>query len=99
MDFNSRQLLGVGYSFTQQLSSRWYYKLSADYLKAEYEEDHPLFAQTREDKFMQLVVDLHYQWRADWLLTAQMSVVDNRSNLALYDYNRSNLWIGARYQF
>ncbi|KXI30404.1 porin family protein [Paraglaciecola hydrolytica] len=99
MDFNSRQLLGAGYSFTQQLSSRWYYKLSADYLKAEYAEDHPLFAQTREDKFMQLVVDLHYQWRADWLLTAQMSVVDNRSNLALYDYNRSNLWIGARYQF
>ena len=99
VDFNSRQLYGAAYSFAQQLSVRWHYKFSADYLQAEYDQPHPLFAQTREDKFVQAVFDLNYQWQADWLLTAQVSLVDNRSNLTLYDYNRSNLWLGARYQF
>jgi len=99
VDFNSRQLVGAAYSFVQQLTARWHYKFSADYLQAEYEQPHPLFTQTREDKFVQVVLDLNYQWQTDWLLTAQMSLVDNHSNLTLYDYNRSNLWLGARYQF
>jgi hypothetical protein len=99
VDFNSRQMVGAAYSFVQQLTARWHYKFSADYLQAEYDQPHPLFAQTRDDKFVQVVLDLNYQWQADWLLTAQMSLVDNRSNLTLYDYNRSNLWLGARYQF
>ena len=98
-DFNSRTLTGVSYSFTQQIDWQWSYKISADYLKAEYDELHPLFAQKRDDKMLQLVMDLHYQWLQDWLLTGQVSVVDNTSSLPLYEYNRSNLWLGARYQF
>ncbi|MEP7706046.1 tetratricopeptide repeat protein [Paraglaciecola sp. 25GB23A] len=99
VDFNSRRLLGASYSFAQQLDVSWYYKISLDYLKAEHEQTHPLFLLTREDKYVQLVFDLQYQWQANWLLTAQASVVNNHSNLSLYDYKRSNVWLGARYQF
>lgn len=99
VDFNSRRLLGASYSFAQQLDVSWYYKISVDYLKAEHEQTHPLFLLTREDKYAQLVFDLQYQWQKDWLLTAQASVVNNHSNLSLYDYKRSNVWLGARYQF
>jgi outer membrane protein len=98
-DFNSRQLLGGSYSFAQQLNECWYYKISADYLKVEHDQPHPLFLTTREDKYVQLVLDLQYQWQANWLLTGQISVVNNHSNLDLYDYKRSNVWLGARYQF
>lgn len=99
VDFNSRQLMGGSYSFAHQLDASWYYKMSLDYLKAEHDQNHPLFLLTREDSYLQLVFDLHYQWQANWLLTAQASMVNNQSNLGLYDYKRSNVWLGARYQF
>jgi hypothetical protein len=99
VDFNSRRLVGGSYSFAQQLDVSWYYKVSVDYLKAEHDQIHPLFLLTREDKYLQLLFDLQYQWQANWLLTAQVSVVNNHSNLSLYDYKRSNVWLGARYQF
>ncbi|NCP65429.1 MAG: DUF2860 domain-containing protein [Paraglaciecola sp.] len=98
-DFNSRDLLGLRYTFKQQLSALWSYGVSAEYLTANYANEHPLFANTREDKLLQLVIDVDYQWQTNWQLSGQLSVTDNRSNLNLYDYKRSNLWIGARYQF
>jgi hypothetical protein len=98
-EFNSRDLLGVSYSLQQQLSSLWSYGVKAEYLQAKYAQNHPLFAQQRDDRLLQVVLDVQYQWQSDWLLSGQLNVTDNRSNLNLYDYNRSNVWIGARYQF
>jgi hypothetical protein len=98
-DFNSRKITGLGYSFTQQVGWQWSYKITADYLKATYDQPHPLFAQSRDDELLQVLIDLNYQWLDDWLLTGQISTVDNTSSLTLYQYNRSNLWLGARYQF
>jgi hypothetical protein len=98
-EFNSRDLLGVSYALQKQLSALWSYGISAEYLRAQYAADHPLFATTREDKLLQFVLDLHYQWQTNWQFSGQLSVTDNRSNLNLFDYKRSNVWIGARYQF
>ena len=68
-DFNSRKLTGIEYSFTQQVNWQWSYKLKADYLKAKYDQPHPLFAESRDDKLLQVLIDLNCQWLDDWLLT------------------------------
>ncbi len=98
-DFNSRSVYGLSYQFRRQLDWQWSMALSVDYLTGDFEQPHPLFAQTRKDDLLQLKSQFYYQWSPDWMLSAQLSWVDNSSNVTLYDYSRSTLWFGARYQF
>ncbi|GAC13015.1 tetratricopeptide repeat protein [Aliiglaciecola lipolytica] len=98
-DFNSRKITGLSYRLDSQINWQWSYQVAVDYSKIEYDQAHPLFAQIREDTLSQLSVDLYYQWLENWLLNAQVSVTKNASNLDLYEYKRSNVWLGARYQF
>lgn len=98
-DFNSRNVTGLAYQFSQQVNRQWFYSISTDYLKAEYEQSHPLFMQTRDDKLLKLALNVNYRWNKDWRLKAQLGLVENSSNTALYQYDRSSLWLGADYQF
>jgi hypothetical protein len=98
-DFNSRNLSGFSYRYTQQIDWQWFYSITFDYLKAKYSQAHPLFAKTRDDTLLKLAVDVNHQLNDDWVLNGRIGLFDNASNITLYQYDRSSLWLGARYQF
>lgn len=64
-----------------------------------YDAANPVFLRTREERFAEARLGWSWQPQPRWNVTAEMSVVDNRANIALYEYSRRQFSVGARYQF
>lgn len=64
-----------------------------------YDAANPVFLRTREEDFAEARAGWSWQPQPRWSITAEMSVVDNRANITLYEYARRQFSVGARYQF
>jgi len=59
----------------------------------------PTFAVTRQDTQTDLVASLLYSLNRQWLLSTTLSFTQNRSSLAVFDYERNAFAVVARYSF
>lgn len=59
----------------------------------------PLFLVSRRDKETGLRLGLPWDVAKDWTLTPQLSFVDNRSNVVVSDYSRTQLFVTLRRDF
>lgn len=64
-----------------------------------YDAINAMFRRTRDEEFAEARLGWSWQPQPRWNLTAEVSMVDNRANIALYDYSRRQFSVGARYQF
>ncbi len=67
--------------------------------KMNYDALRPEFAQTRDDNLYQAT--LGWRWQADpaWSFNAETRYSRNHSNIPLFEYDRTLLTLGARYDF
>lgn len=98
-DFHSRSGFNVGYRFLKQIDWQWAYQLSLEYGQTEFDSENPLFGVVREDDYFRLKLNSEYQLRTHWQLRGELSYSSNTSTLDIYEYDRSSVWIGVRYQF
>ena len=94
-----RDLYGVGAALGLTFTPRWQFVSRLQYRHSEYGADNPLFGETREDDFVQLQFDLHWQPAAGWRVGPHISFTDNDSNLELFEYDRQLYELRARYTF
>lgn len=64
-----------------------------------YDAENPVFLRTRSEDFAEARLGWSWQPQARWNLTAEISAVDNRANIELYQYTRRQVSVGMRYQF
>ncbi|MBZ9610506.1 porin family protein [Rheinheimera maricola] len=98
-NFNSRDYVGLGYRWQQMLGENWMSSLSLDYMSGDYDDSHPLFEQVRDDRYQRAELDLSYNFNNHWRMLAAISHMRNDSNITIYQYKRTRVWIGVRYAF
>lgn len=98
-NFNSRDVTGLLYRYSRTLDTHWAYTASAGYQQAKYDDVQPLFGEVRDDNLLNAEMSVTYTASSQlyWQLTA--SYLKNDSNLSLYSYTRSRLWLSANYRF
>lgn len=67
--------------------------------KTDFDATHPDFAQTRSDDLYQATLGWRWQPEAAWSFNAEARYNNNSSIIPLFDYDRTLLTLGARYDF
>ncbi|WP_026375221.1 porin family protein [Aestuariibacter salexigens] len=98
-DVVSREIVCVGYEWQRNVDTSWLSRLYVDVLQADYDNINPIFQAPRDDTFLRLGWHLRYQLSRKWQALGELNYVSNDSDIALYDYQRSRVWIGVRYEF
>lgn len=95
----SRELytLRAGVSLTP--AAQWGLSAGVNYTKSRFKDPDPLFLARRDDDYFGLDVGVSYRWSKQLTLRADYLHSDNRSNLALYKYDRDVVTFRLRYEF
>lgn len=64
-----------------------------------YDAENPVFLRTRTEDFAEARLGWSWEPQQRWNVTAEISGVDNRANIDLYQYKRRQFSVGLRYQF
>lgn len=94
-----RDIIGARAAIWLALAPRWNLRGRLEYSHSEYAEENDLFGETREEDYYSL--DLAADWRPDarWRIGPQVRHSRNDANVDLYEYDRTEFWIRARYEF
>ena len=98
-DYLSRDYFGVQYRLSYLVTPQVKLSATLDYGRSDYQADHPLFLIKREDTLKKLAAELHYQYDKSWAGLFKLSYMENDSELALYQYDRTLAWFAVQYQF
>lgn len=98
-EHNGRNYLGtrLGAQWTPAPSHILYGALGAQAVR--HADEHPVFADTREDGLTQAFLGWAWQAHRRVTLKTDLEYHRNASNLALYDYDRAVFRVGARWAF
>jgi hypothetical protein len=64
-----------------------------------FDQPDPTFLVTRKDRYLSADATLSYQYDRNWSVRGELLISDNRSNLALYKFDRDILSLKLRYDF
>lgn len=78
---------------------RWALTLGANYQESRYDGPDPLLAVSRNDKYYSLDSALSYAIDNNWSVRGEYQHYKNRSNLALFTFDRDLYMIKLRYEF
>lgn len=94
-----RDIIGVQAGLRMWVSPEWTFRGSAEARLSEYEEPGALFSEVRDEEHYRL--DLAFDWRPDarWRIGPHLRISSNQSNNDLYEYDRTEFQIRARYDF
>ena len=95
----ARNLAGVrvGAGFT--MGPRWNSALAVGWQESRYQEDDPFFGARRRDRNLSLEAALGFLFTPNLGLRLELSHVDNRSNIELFEYDRFLAALKLRYDF
>ena len=98
-DDKMRTFSSIGYQLSKSFSANASVFSGLSYSQAAYQDEHPIFAKTRRDTSTNFL--LGGKWNFDKTLTATLegSLVDNASNLEIYDHDRHRIEVNVRWQF
>ena len=94
-----RDIYGIQGGLRMWLSPAWTLRGSVEARYSDYEEAGVFFSQPREEEHYQVDLGLDWRPRANWRIGPHLRVTDHRSNNDLYDYDRTEFQIRARYDF
>lgn len=94
-----RDIVGVQAGLRMWLNPEWTFRGSAEARLSEYEEPGLFFSEARDEEYYRL--DLAFDWRPDarWRIGPHLRYSSNQSNNDLYEYDRTEFQIRARYDF
>ncbi|MDX1610103.1 MAG: surface lipoprotein assembly modifier [Halofilum sp. (in: g-proteobacteria)] len=94
-----RDILGLRLGLWMSLAPRWTLVGEFEYRHSEYAEENLLFGKTREDDYY--LTTLSVDWRPDahWRIGPQLAYTNNDVNIGVFDYERTEAWVRARYEF
>lgn len=94
-----RDIVGVQGGLRMWLGPEWTFRGSAEARLSEYEEPGLFFSEARDEEYYRL--DLAFDWRpsARWRIGPHLRYSSNQSNNELYEYDRTEFQIRARYDF
>jgi len=97
---NGRNFTGLAYSLLYQLNAQHTPYLRATIQDVEHDSEHPVFFNTkRSDDNESIALGWFWRMNRKLLLTADFSYTDNSSNIELFDFSRTKIQAGFRYQF
>lgn len=94
-----RDLLGVRASLWFALAPRWTLQGRFQYSTSEYGEESNLFGETREEDYYSAGVSADWRPDAHWRIGPNLTHSRNDANVELYEYDRTEFWVRARYEF
>jgi len=89
--------LRAGVSLTP--APAWGLSAGVNYSRSDFRAADPLFAQVRKDDYYGVDATVTYRWTKAMSVRGEFAYSDNRSNLALYKYDRSQFAVKLRYDF
>lgn len=89
--------LRAGISFTP--APNWGASGGISYTKSKFAETDPLFLVTRKDDYYGVDLGLSYRWSKAITLRADYLYSDNKSNIDLFEYQRSLFTLKLRYEY
>lgn len=95
----SRDLVTLRAGVSLTPAPKWGLSAGANYTKSRFKGPDALFNATRDDDFVGLDAAISYRWSKKLTVKGEYAYTDNRSNLALYQYDRSVIAVKVRYEF
>lgn len=94
-----RDIIGVRAGGQMRLAPEWALRAGLEARSSDYEKADLLFSESRDEEYYAL--DLALDWRpsARWTIGPRVRVSSNESNIDLYEYEREEILIRARYDF
>lgn len=97
--FMSRQYYALGINANYRWHPRHVPRLSILLQDSQHDGTDPDFILRRQDQYLYLGVGWDWRFRPDLTLRADLNYAANRSNIDIYDYDRLQILLGARYDF
>jgi tetratricopeptide (TPR) repeat protein len=102
--FQGRSYIGFGYQARQALSDSSQLFALLNYRDNQYQDEfdalHPFYAnEKRKDQLTQLILGWNYAFNQSMGAKLQLNHSQNSSNLELYEYERTQLELGANFRF
>lgn len=82
-----------------QFAANWALGAGFRYQEADFDEIHDVFLARRKDETSLAFASLSYWFREHWQFRAQASYVDQKSTLAVYEFDRTVISLGVSYDF
>jgi hypothetical protein len=98
-EFNSRDYTSVYYQANTQLASQWQLLSLVGYQSINYQAEHPLFLQQRDDNLLMLSSSIRHLVNNDLAVTLAANYQDKTSNIPLFEYDRLDINLSVNYAF
>jgi tetratricopeptide (TPR) repeat protein len=72
-----------------EFTSNWTAGLAFRYVDRDFENARPVFADRQQDETRELYLNLTHQFTRDWRVRGQISLIDQASNIPIFDYDRN----------
>ena len=77
----------------------WTLGVGYRYQEADFDNLHDVFLQQRRDENSEAFASLNYRFKRRWEIRGQVTFVDQKSTLEVYDFERTVLSLGISYDF
>lgn len=94
-----RDFTALSLYLNYQISSSQSLAFNAQYRAVEHHKEHPFFLILRDEKLKNLSIEWRYKLTPDWRLLSRYSYYEKTSTIPIYEYNRSEWYLGASYDF
>ncbi len=98
-NFNGRDYYGARFGAQWAMTPTHNLYASLALQKVKHDAPHPSFGQVRKDHLRQLTAGWRWQPARAWGLNTEVTYLDNRSNISLFAFDRTQLQLSARYDF
>jgi tetratricopeptide (TPR) repeat protein len=95
----ARDYVGLFGLFQWNPTPRQLFFLNATVQASDYEGAQPVFGEVREDDYYALTVGWNWRWRPKWTINAEVKYEKQDSNLAIFTYDRTQVFGGVRFDF
>lgn len=94
-----RDIFGVRAGLWMSFAPRWTLRGNVEYSISDYAGENALFDKTLEEDYY--FIDVGVDWRpaVRWRVGPQLAYTRNEANIELFDYDRTEVWVRARYEF
>jgi tetratricopeptide (TPR) repeat protein len=94
-----KELAGMKLGAQHRFNSQWSAQASVGIQHGVYQSINPLFLTKRRDDVHEASLGLNWQFARGWSLKPQINWLRSDSNLALYDYSRTDASVSLRHDF
>ena len=95
----SRQSTALGFDASYRLWPRHTPRVGMVFQSSRHDDPDLVFAVERHDQYAYIVAGWDWRIQPDWLLRADLNFAANRSNIDLYDFDRTQVLLGVRHDF